>query len=387
MKSEQYLEISAQYGTPTYIFDLDVIAKRVEDIKEVLGGEISLCFAMKANPFLTGRIQGIDYYEVCSPGELTICERAGVNMQGIVFSGVNKTKEDILRALKNKVGLLTAESLKHVKLIDEAAFECGVNARVLLRLTSGNQFGMDLESIENIVKSKNTYKNIEFYGIHYFAGTQRKKTSEQLKELAFLETVFEKLEKEQSFKVQHLEYGPGLGVADFEGEDAAFEFDVLSAVASKLKEIAAKRAVMVEMGRFFAASCGSYLTKVEDTKENNGTSCAILDGGIHHISYSGQLMGMQTPVIEHVNPAGTQKKDWLLAGSLCTTSDVLARKAQLTGVEEGSVLVFKNAGAYAVTEGISLLLSRKLPGVLLYSKKSGITKMRSFFATDSLNYL
>ena len=54
--------------------------------------------------------------------------------------------------------------------------------------------------------------------------------------------------------------------------------------------------VTVEMGRFFAASCGTYLTRVVDLKENEGTNYCILDGGINHLTYAGQVMGLKVPV-------------------------------------------------------------------------------------------
>ncbi|MEG2192547.1 MAG: diaminopimelate decarboxylase, partial [Oscillospiraceae bacterium] len=48
------MKICAQYGTPTYVFDRDILEKRVEEIKKITGEDIHLCYAMKANPFLSG---------------------------------------------------------------------------------------------------------------------------------------------------------------------------------------------------------------------------------------------------------------------------------------------------------------------------------------------
>ena len=53
--------------------------------------------------------------------------------------------------------------------------------------------------------------------------------------------------------------------------------------------------VTLELGRSLTASCGTYLTRVVDVKTNATGNYAILDGGIHHLVYYGQSMGMRRP--------------------------------------------------------------------------------------------
>ena len=54
MREELLQEASRKYGTPLYVFDLDILKEQTERIRAGFGPEISLCYAMKANPFLTG---------------------------------------------------------------------------------------------------------------------------------------------------------------------------------------------------------------------------------------------------------------------------------------------------------------------------------------------
>ena len=69
----------AEYGTPSYVFDLDILKERVMGIKDALGNKACICYAMKANPFVIGPMNSyIDKYEVCSPGEYEICHRQGI---------------------------------------------------------------------------------------------------------------------------------------------------------------------------------------------------------------------------------------------------------------------------------------------------------------------
>ena len=104
--------------TPSYVFDLDALAVHVNKIKELLAGKARVCYAMKANPFLTRpMMKHVDLFEVCSPGEFRICERVSVPMEKIVLSGVYKNPSDIRYVLETYggKGVYTVESLEHLK--------------------------------------------------------------------------------------------------------------------------------------------------------------------------------------------------------------------------------------------------------------------------------
>ena len=122
LDNENLKKIANEYFTPSYIFDLDVLKKRAGDIRQIVGDKIGLCYAMKANPFLTKTMsEVVDRLEVCSPGELDICVADGIDASKIVYSGVNKTKESVADAISAGAGIYTAESLLHVKLLQEGA--------------------------------------------------------------------------------------------------------------------------------------------------------------------------------------------------------------------------------------------------------------------------
>ena len=76
---------------------------------------------------------------------------------------------------------------------------------------------------------------------------------------------------------------------------------------------------------------------------------------------------------------------WNLFGSLCTINDILAKQLPLPDLKKGDVIVFENTGAYAMTEGISLFLSRDLPSVLLREEDGSVTCLRDQIPTYPLN--
>lgn len=291
--------------TPYYVFDTDEFAKRAAMIRAALdckgGRRIPLCFSIKANPFLLHRLpEGLDHVEVCSPGELEICIALGVKPESIIYSGVMKEKCDIERAVSYGAGILTCESIRHAALISEVMLECiqegaheaefaETKAHVILRLTSGNQFGMSLDDIEYIISHPDEFKGIAVMGIHYYSGTQ-KSLRKINKDLEKIKSALTMLKDKYSFEPQLVEYGPGLCVEYFEDDWQEKEKQALNEVAEVLREFAVEYPLSIEMGRFLAASCGKYYTQVKDLKSTGDANYAILDGGIHHLNYFGRKL-------------------------------------------------------------------------------------------------
>lgn len=385
MNSEALQEIAASFATPAFIFDADEFGKRARNVKSAIGGA-ALCYSIKANPFLLACLpEEIDRVEVCSPGELAICRRVGVDPSTVVYSGVNKGSEDIAEAIEYGAELLTAESLRQLGLINAAALAAGKRVRVALRLTSGNQFGMDSENLKRAVAEKGSYEGVDIVAIHYYSGTQKKKLAVVEKELAELEELADTLEERFGLSGISLEYGPGLP-ADYFGDDPeGRDMAVLAEAGAMIAAVAARRSVTVEFGRFLASPCGTYLTAAADIKNNNGENFVICDGGINHLKYYGQTMAMQTPPITLLGDHGERTEDYTLCGSLCTTADILVRKVTLPALSVGDVLAFGRCGAYSVTEGIGLFLSRQLPRIVLHSERGGNRLLRDFYGTDILN--
>ena len=399
--------------TPYYVFDTDEFAKRAAMIRAALdckgGRRIPLCFSIKANPFLLHRLpEGLDHVEVCSPGELEICIALGVKPESIIYSGVMKEKCDIERAVSYGAGILTCESIRHAALISEVMLECiqegaheaefaETKAHVILRLTSGNQFGMSLEDIEYIISHPDEFKGIAVMGIHYYSGTQ-KSLRKINKDLEKIKSALTGLKEKYGFEPQLVEYGPGLCVEYFEDDWQEKEKQSLDEAAEVLREFAEEYPLGIEMGRFLAASCGKYYTQVKDLKSTGDANYAILDGGIHHLNYFGQRMAMQVPPIkvyggevsENEEKPGVEltqmpDADYTLCGSLCTVADVLVREVKLKKLEIGDILEFAHCGAYSVTEAPALFLSRQLPAIYAYSKGCGYECLREHIPAAEIN--
>ncbi|MCD7769737.1 MAG: alanine racemase [Oscillospiraceae bacterium] len=386
MDNEKLLALAREYGTPLYVFDADEFARRLALVRDAFGPDVALCYSIKANPFLLRCLpKDIDRLEVCSPGELTVCENAGADLGTIVFSGVNKTMESVERAMDDNVYIFTVESMLHAEYIQKAAEARGRKVPVLLRLTSDNQFGMDEEELVRLAAERDNYPNIEITGLHYFSGTLKKRTTLIGRELDKLDGLIRRIWEETGLAMTRIEYGPGLWI-DYFGEDPdSAEEALLRDTAPLIRAMGEKYDLTVEMGRFYAASCGSYITTVMDTKTNCGFRYAIVDGGLHQMNYDGQMKGTQVPDIRRLTGGQGEPEDWCVCGSLCTPNDVLVRRVSTPPIQRGDLLAFCRTGAYSINEGFAFLLSRDLPAVVICRDGQPPHVARGHIGLDPLN--
>ena len=396
MNNRTLLEAARQYNTPCYLFDLDAFTSRIHRMGEILGKQVNICYAMKANPFLTAAAaRTAAGLEVCSPGEYAICRRAHVPARNIVLSGVNKEEAHIRSVMAEQgAGTYTAESLNQLLLLETCAAAAGLTGvRVLLRLTSGNQFGMDEEDVLASIRNRGSYPHLDLTGLQYYSGTQKKGLERIKKELEKLDLLLGFVREQLDFEFRELEYGPGFQIPYFEGQEQPDEEILLQEFKKSLDSLDFKGIIFLEAGRFLAAPCGSYLTRVADVKRSQGQNYCIVDGGINHVNYYGQTMAMKVPAYRYIpqdNPARppasqTSGDRWTVCGSLCTSGDILVKNLPLDGLMTGDLLVFDRIGAYSVTEGIYLFLSRKLPVVLTCTQEHGLSLVRDALPTDILN--
>ena len=387
MKKQVIENVLKKYNTPIYIFDIDKLKQRIKFLRENLTNRLELCYAIKANTFIVKEIDDdVDRFEVCSPGEYSICEEGGITPEKMVISGVYKTPSAIEHMIttNKKIGRYTVESLEQLKLLDELSKKHNVKLDILLRLTSGNQFGINEEDIEEIIAKKELYTDVNFVGIQYFSGTQKRTNKRLQKEIDYLDEFLTRLEDKYKFKAEELEFGTGFPVHYFQGEEFD-EIEFLKEFSNGIDNMKFSGKIVIELGRSIVASCGYYLTKVVDKKINKGQNYAILDGGIHHLVYYGQTMAMKFPYLEIYPVRDTNSTEaWNLMGSLCTINDIIIKQYPVSNLQIGDVFIFKNTGAYCMTEGISLFLSRELPEVALI-KSGEMNLVRESFKTYTLN--
>lgn len=381
-----YEELLKKYPTPLYMFDIEELHKRIAYLKSKFNKEYNLVYAIKANTFIAKELENdVSRYEICSNGEFEICDNLNIDHSKMVISGVNKDIETIEEMIKDYDNILkyTIESMTQYELLNTLCEKYQKKIHVLIRLTSGNQFGVSEEDFQYIIKNNNA-NLITIDGIEYFSGTQKHSLVRIEKEIDYLIEFLSNIEKNFNIELKEVEYGPGLPV--FYYKDDIFNEDEFLEKLNQILNKFENKIISIEIGRSIAASCGKYFTKVVDLKENKNGNFAILDGGINHLVYYGQTMAMKIPKYEIISTKKGPEKIYNLCGSLCTVNDFLVKNIKTNELNKNDIFVFKNVGAYSYAEGISLFLSRDLPRVILKYENNNFKEVRDAVKTSTLNF-
>jgi len=379
-----YESIIKEYGTPTYVYDVNTLLNRVKYLKSKFNIDFNMVYAIKANTFIAKEINdSVERFEICSPGEYEICDKLNIPYNKMVISGVNKDKKFIDNLISNHDDILiyTIESITHFEILKECVQKYNRNINVLIRLTSGNQFGVSEDDFKYIILNNIDLINIK--GIEYFSGTQKHSLKRINREIDYLLEFIKSIENEYNIKLDEIEYGPGLPIYYF--QDDEFNEDEFLTEVNKIIEKLSNYKVSLEIGRSIVASCGSYLTSVVDIKSNKNGNFVIVDGGMNHLVYYGQTMAMRIPYYEVLPNKEEEMLSYNIHGSLCTVNDIIVKNINIRKLNIGDTFVFKNTGAYSSTEGISLFLSRDLPKVIIVKKDGKFVLVRDIIKTSEVN--
>ena len=386
---------AAVTDSPFYLFDVDAFRENIKRIRRETGDAAKLCFAMKCNPFLMPQAAPeVDRIEVCSYGEYCICRKDGIEPEKLLISGVLKKPAELERMVEecgSKAGY-TVESMGQFALLAELAGKRREKLRIYIRLTSGNQFGLDRESVNTIFELAGMTPYLEIAGIHYYSGSQKRKAAKLVRELEKLDQLLLELQDRFHVTIPELEYGPGIPARYFEDQPENLDKSFFEEIRKAIAAMRWKGHVTIEMGRIFASSCGYYVTRVCDIKHSGETGYAITDGGMHQMNYDGQIRGMYHPFVTVLTEKDKRRENrreidgekrnpssdhiWTVCGCLCTANDVICAEQDLGPLKVGDILVFGNVGAYSMVEGMALFLSHELPAIFSYAEEEGSKCLR-----------
>ncbi len=132
-------DLAREYGTPAYVLDEEDLRARARAFREAFAG-YDVYYAGKA--FLCVAVarwvaeEGL-CLDVCTGGELTVAERAGIDSARLGFHGNNKSVRELFRALEIGVGRIIVDSFDELDRLTHLAHELGRTAPVMVRVTAG----------------------------------------------------------------------------------------------------------------------------------------------------------------------------------------------------------------------------------------------------------
>lgn len=337
--SDALLEDAARFGTPLYVYDLDVITHQAERVrKEFPAAE--LFFAVKANPCgaVLRHLAGLELgAEVISEGELARSLRAGISPERILLGGPRQDAGLIEAARAAHIGWVSLDSVSQA----ESWLQSPSDAKFLVRLNpaldprthehlatgaASSKFGVSFEETACVAERLGE----KLAGFHVHIGSQ-------ITEIGPYDEVFRQIGEllERFPHVTTLDLGGGFAVPDFP----------LAAFAEKVVPFVGTRRLLLEPGRFLVAESGTLLTKVLHVK-NGPVKHVICDAGMADLLRPA-LYGAHHPIraLGKTGPLETVDVD----GPLCENADRLGRGVHLPEVGPGDLLAVSEAGAYGLS--------------------------------------
>jgi diaminopimelate decarboxylase len=372
-------DLAAEFGTPLYVYDLDLITRRIEALRAVLPRGFRLAFAVKANPALAVLAHiaatGVGA-DIASAGELEAVLRAGFDPALVAMTGPGKRDEELQAAVAAGVGAITLESPGELQRLDAVAASLGRRQPVLLRLAvsegslekvrliSGaeGKFGMPLPVLREAAARAAASPNLELLGLHAFGASTLLDAGRLAGHVAELVAVAREVATDTGTPLRLVDGGGGLGIPYDEGE-TPLDLDLLGARLTELRDAwdaddtLRETELLLEPGRWIVGPAGALLMRIVDVKGDPEHPVVILDGGINDAVRPALVRTEQRLALLAPGAASRDSVPVTAAGPLCTGLDVLARGATLPRPRRGDLVAMLDAGAYGFTESMPLFLS------------------------------
>ena len=376
--------LAARVGsTPFYAYDRGLLTARVEGLRAALPAEISLHYAMKANPMpaVVGHMARlVDGIDVASGEELRVALDAGMHPHEISFAGPGKSEAELAQAVAAGI-LINVESMRELGLLAGIVHRIGRQARVAIRVnpdfelkSSGmkmgggpKQFGIDAEQVPQALAEIKRL-GLGFEGFHIFSGSQNLRSEAICEAQTKALDMAVRLAADAPSPLRSLNLGGGFGIPYFPGEmalDLAPIGEHLRGIVDSAKRRLPGAELVIELGRYLVGEAGIYVSRIIDKKVSRGEVFLVCDGGLHHhLSASGnfgQVIRKNYPV-EIGNKAGSARRERVsVVGPLCTPLDLLADRMELAEAEPGDLVVVFQSGAYGLTASPTRFLSHPEP--------------------------
>jgi diaminopimelate decarboxylase len=389
----QAITLHADSHRSFYLYDLAPMRAKIAKLKNLLPGDVSIYYAMKANPhaaFLGAAKQsGVAGIEIASLGEGERALAAGFAPGQLIFTGPGKSPEELRWSVQKRVRTVHLESLTEAYRLEAICAELGLTQDILVRVNpnfdihgaqvkfsgDSSKMGIDQNAFAEILPRVLQFRHLNFLGLHVYAASGVLKVEdliENCRRVFELAREIEAAHKNVTCKV--IDFGGGFGV-DYRESGADFSPETY---ADELKKLIAHfgfggRSFILELGRYLAADSGWYCTEILDIKSSLGKKQVICAGGSHHFRRP-VAIGINHPlaIVPMKRPRVFDKQDSVkdemvfIGGPLCNTADRLApNDVCIKQADIGDIAVFGLTGAYGLTMSHLEFLSHARPAEIV----------------------
>ena len=383
-------QLAEEFGTPLYIYSRATLERHWHAFDSALGDHPHLiCYAVKANSnigILNVMAKLGSGFDIVSQGELERVLAAGGEASKVVFSGVAKSRAEIMRALEVSIRCFNVESVAELHHINQIAGEMGKVAPISLRvnpdvdahthpyISTGlkeNKFGVSVDEAREVYKLAATLPHVKITGMDCHIGSQLTELQPFLDATDRLIRLMEQL-KEDGITLKHLDLGGGLGVT-YTDETPPHPSDYAAALLNKLKGYE-NLEIILEPGRAIAANAGILVAKVQYLKSNESRNFAITDTGMNDMIRPA-LYEAYMNIIEIDRTLEREKAIYDVVGPVCETSDFLGKQRELA-IAEGDYIAQRSAGAYGASMSSNYNSRPRTAEVLVDGNKAHLIRRR-----------
>lgn len=375
--------------TPLFVYDLGMVARRIERLRAAMPAGLEIHYAIKANPHppLIAAMAGmVDGFDVASDGELARAIEGGMDAGRISFAGPGKKARELEAAIRvgATINLESEHEADRALSIGEAL---GLTPRLAVRINpefelrgsgmrmggGAKPFGIDQKRVPALV-CRLVEAGADYRGLHIFAGSQSLDRDAIIETQANSVALAHRIDEETGARAPLVNLGGGFGVPYFAGDVALGVEAIGAALAERIEGDAARYAI--ELGRWLVAEAGVYLARVVDRKESHGKIFLVTDGGLHHqLAASGNfgtVVRRNYPVAVATKFGAEPDEEASVVGCLCTPLDRLADDAMLPRAEPGDVIAVFLAGAYGATASPAAFLGHPAPREIAISSENAV---------------
>ncbi len=358
------VDICKNIKTPFYVYSSNAIIRNYNNLRNLMKGMNSIiAYSVKANSnisvlkILAKCGAGAD---IVSMGELKKAIKAGIPTSKIVYSGVGKTKEEIVFALQSNIEQFNVESYEELEFISEIANQLGIIANIALRvnpdisagghpkISTGkktDKFGIPIEEAKNIYNKASFFKNINVKGIDIHIGSQILNLQPFNKAFKKVMSFCNELEG-HGHKIENIDLGGGIGI-DYQGDSENLDF--LKSYTGLIKKNfkGKNKKIILEPGRYLVGNTGILVTSVLYKKNIDNKNFLIIDAGMNDLLRPALYDAKHyiKPLEKSIKKNVTAKFE--VVGPICETADIMVKNAKIPkSVKRNDLYYIEKAGAY-----------------------------------------
>jgi diaminopimelate decarboxylase len=389
----QLVALAGRLDTPLYVYSSTMIDERYRQFDHAFADlPHTVCYSVKANSnlsilrLLSKKGAGFD---IVSGGELQrVLSADRKAAKKVVFSGVGKTREEIIEALKAGILLFNVESDSELASLADCAGRLRKCAPVALRvnpdvaaethpyISTGlhkHKFGVPITTARSLYALAAKERYLKVSGVSVHIGSQITDAAPFGEAMSRVAELVRQL-RADGHQINYVDAGGGLGIS-YQNVGANFAAQVSEyarILTAPLRGLGIR--LLLEPGRSIIGPSGVLLTKVVYRKSNNGKRFLIVDAAMNDLIRPA-LYGAHHEIVLVVHTdAAIEKTD--IVGPVCETGDFFARDRELPSVQEGDLLAILDAGAYGMVLSSNYNTRPRPAEVLIAGKRVKVIRRR-----------